>query len=133
MVIFTFTFLITAFLVIRTYGSEEGFPGSDGDPLITKSYLEKRLKETPLKEGFRKVKIKKKAKLLLKEGSEILIYKGSGRVTGDEGLINVTQGVLFEKEHSLVKYHLFLAPSDNCGIIANDRVIAFVSGEYQIK
>lgn len=132
-ILFLFVFLLTGLFVGKLYGSDDDFPGSNGDPLITKSYLEDRLKKNSGGSHFQKVQLRKNQILLAEEGSEILVYKGNGRVTGRAGLVNMSRGVLFEKGNSIVKYQLFLAPSENCGIIANDKMIVFVSGGYQIK
>lgn len=115
------------------YGNEDNFPGSNGDPLITKSYLDDRLSSVRSGKGFRKIVLKKNSELQFSEGTEFLVYKGSGRVTGESGLINVSKGVMFEKGNSLVKYHLFLAPDEKCGILADARMTVFLSGEYKIK
>lgn len=134
LLIFIGSFLVlTSFYLGRIYGDEDDFAGSDGDPLITKSYLEERLSGnlTGKNTAFQKISLTKNKTLYLDEGSTLILYQGSGKVVSK--LLNINKGLIFENDNSLVKYNLFLAPSDNCGIIANDKMIVFVSGEYQIK
>lgn len=121
----------------RIYGKEDSSPGSDGDPIITKSYLDLRLGNLGDKGGasgsnFKKVRLKKGSRLLAEEGSLLLVYKGNGSVIGSDGLINTSHGVLFKRGDSLVKYHVFLSPSEGSGILAKDRMTIFLSGSYQI-
>lgn len=129
-VILSVVLIFTGFQIGSIYGGEEDFPGSDGDPLITKSYLESRLSEKR-SGSYQKISLSKGNLLILGEGSELIVYQGSAKVEGE--LLNVSKGILFEKGNSLVKYNVFLAPKENCGIIASDRMILFVSGSYQKK
>lgn len=108
-------------------------PGSNEDPLITKSYLDERLKGHRSGGGFKKIYLQKKQILELESGTEVIIYKGSGKVRGKDGLLNVSKGLLFLDGDSIVKYNLFLAPSEKCGIIASDSMTVFVSGNYKTR
>lgn len=125
--------LFLAFYFGKLYGNEDAFPGSNEDPLITKSYLDERLSGKIGGGTFLKVSLAKNKTLFLHEGAEFVIYKGSGKVKGSVGLINTSKGILFESGDTLVKYQVFLAPSENCGIIANDKMTLFISGGYSIK
>ena len=119
------------FYIGKAYGAGESSPGTSGDPLITKSYLEERLAGVgePVR-GFKRVVLNKGDALYADRGSEIVIYRGNAAVKGEGGLINLSKGVLFKEGDTAVKYNIFLAPDDGCGIIASGKVIVFVSGSY---
>lgn len=109
-----------------------GVPGSAGDPLITRSYLEERLSQVQKGEAasFQKVTLTKGEELLLYAGSEMMLYSGSAAVRGADGLVNLTTGELFKKGNSTVRYHLYFAPADGSGIKADGNVTAYVRGNY---
>lgn len=116
----------------RVNGAANGVPGSVRDPLITKSYLEERLSELGGgSTGFLKVVLARGEELTLYSGSELMLYSGSAAVTGAEGLVNMTTGELFKKGNSIVRYHLYLAPADGCGIAADGSVTVYIRGNYQ--
>lgn len=128
-------FVLTFFLFQsgNTYGSDYISPGSNEDPLITKSYLDERLKGNRVTGGFKKIYLQKKQVLELESGTEVIVYRGNGRVKGRDGLLNVSKGLLFLEGDSMVKYNLFLAPSEKCGIIASDSMTIFVAGNYKTR
>ncbi|MDE7326013.1 MAG: hypothetical protein K2N63_07045, partial [Lachnospiraceae bacterium] len=109
-----------------------GVPGSAGDPLITKSYLEERLAQVSGgTAAFVKVTLLRGEGIVLYSGSELMLYSGSAAVTGADGLVNLTTGELFKRGNSTVRYNLYLAPADGCGIEADGNVTAYVRGNYR--
>lgn len=118
----------------RVNGAAGSVPGSVGDPLITKSYLEERLSELDGGgAGFSKVVLARGEELSLYSGSELMLYSGSAAVAGTDGLVNMTTGELFKKGNSIVRYHLYLAPEDGCGISADGSVAVYIRGNYKKK
>ncbi len=119
----------------RADGAGSGVPGSVGDPLITKSYLEERLSEVGggSTSRFTKVTLTRGEEITLDAGSELVLYSGSAAVAGSAGLVNLTTGELFKRGNSVVRYHLYLAPEDGCGIAADTNVTAYVCGGYNKK
>lgn len=118
------------------YGAGTSKPGSAGDPLVTLSYLEKRLGNNNsggTTSGYAKVSISKNKTLFLKEGSEAVLYSGSATVIGRNGLINLSSGELFKTNFTVVKYQIFLSPDNNSGLKANANTTVFVKGDYTIK
>jgi hypothetical protein len=109
-----------------------GVPGSAGDPLITRSYLEERLSQIQKGEAasFQKVTLIKGEELALYAGSEMMLYSGNAAVRGADGLVNLTTGELFKKGNSTVRYHLYFAPVDGSGIKADSNVTVYVRGNY---
>lgn len=121
----------------RADGAGSGVPGSVGDPLITKSYLEERLSEAGGGGGssrFVKVTLSRGEELTLDMGSELMLYGGSAAVAGTAGFINLTTGELFKRGNSVVRYHLYLAPEDGCGITADtNATVVYICGGYTKK
>lgn len=115
-------------------GAASSEPGSAGDPLITKSYLDQRLSEfEPAKAAFVKATVAKGKTLALAAGTELILYSGSGTVRGTGGLINLSSGELFQNGTSAVLYSLYFAPSSSAGIEAASAMTVFIRGTYQIK
>lgn len=117
-------------------GATNTAPGSVGDPLITQSYLEKRLGElvkdsTPT--SYRKVSVTKGKQLILSEGSEFVIYSGQASVDASKGMINLSSGELVENDGTLKLYSNYLAPANSSGVTATKSCIIYVKGNYSIK
>ncbi len=125
---------IFRFGMIAGAASQE--PGSAGDPLITQSYLEQRLREVSggdaLQSGFQKVNMVKGKSLYLNEGAECIVYSGETAVLGSKGLINTTSGVLAKKSSTVKLYHQYVSPSSASGIKAMANSIIYVKGSYSI-
>lgn len=147
------TIAIIVFIVIFQVGVRVGAsskePGSVGDPLITESYLEKRLSEVTGKkttssstttssntaagqQGFEKVAIDSGKTLTLSVGTEMIIYMGTGTISNNE-CMNLSTGELFKKGNTIVKYNIFMATKSDTQIKTAGEVTAFVLGDYTIK
>lgn len=136
----TMLVLILAFTIVgllcyragRVDGAANGVPGSVSDPLITKSYLDERLSELDgTGGGFVRVTLARGETLTLYSGSELMLYSGSAAVSGAEGLVSLTTGELFKKGNSVLRYNLYLAPSDGSGISADASATVYVRGSYK--
>ena len=71
-----------------TVGAATAEPGSAGDPLITRSYLEAQLENVT--GGYECITLKKGETLSLVQGGQMILYTGSASVTGS--LIDITEG-----------------------------------------
>ena len=130
--------LLLIFIVFKVgveVGAASSEPGSAGDPLITKSYLDKRLEDIAGggSGGYKKVTVQKDKTFTASEGTEFILYSGNATVKGQEGLINISSGELFKSGNSLVKYNIFLSPDTDCGLKATTTVTLFVKGNYNIR
>lgn len=140
---------IIVFQVGVQVGASSKEPGSVGDPLITESYLEKRLSEITGKktmssatttsgttstgqQGFEKVAVDSGKTITLQVGTEIIIYTGTGTISNNE-CMNLSTGELFKKGNTIVKYNIFMATKERTQIKTSGEVTAFVLGEYTIK
>ncbi len=88
-------------------------PGSQSDPLITKSYLDERLSSLggtvgTATKGFTQTTVKKGETLTLPDASQIILIKGNASIASGS-LANLSDGSLFKQGNSLVLYSLFFA------------------------
>jgi len=132
------SFIVILFIVFKVgieVGAATSEPGSAGDPLITKSYLDKRLGESSGtgSGSYKKVTVRKDETLTADEGSELILYSGNAAVKGQDGLINLSSGELFKSGNTMVKYNIFLSPDSNCGIKATTTVTLYIKGNYKIR
>lgn len=90
-------------------------PGSEQDPVITKSYLENFYK-------WQIITLKEGQKLNLDLSVEMIVLSGEVEAVSTEtgGIIDVTKGAELKNKEILLPYHLILSPkSDGRGIKAN--------------
>ena len=108
-----------------TVGAATNEPGSAGDPLITRSYLEAQLKNVAGE--YECVTLKKGETLTLVQGAQMILYTGSAQITGN--LIDTTAGTLATAGSAAQKYHSYLIPADGSGFTAESTCVIFLSGE----
>ena len=100
-------------------------PGSQGDPLISSSYLEKRLAEYGA--SFRIVKVKEDGTLSGPAGTQFVLYTGEAKATAN--LLDVTAGKLIKEGAYIEKYHMYIIPADNGGCKTTVNSTFYVQGE----
>lgn len=108
-----------------TVGAATNEPGGAGDPLITRSYLEKELKG--LTGGYECITLAKGETLELVQGAQIILYTGTATVVGS--VIDTTEGTLSGAGTRAVRYHTYLVPADKSGFTADTTCVIFLSGE----
>ncbi|MBP5158909.1 MAG: hypothetical protein ILP10_01265 [Lachnospiraceae bacterium] len=91
-------------------------PGSQSDPLITKSYLDERLSSmgdpgASVSKGFTSTSLKKGETLTVPDGAQLIMYKGNASISAGS-LINLTEGSLFKSGNSLVLYSLLFSAGE---------------------
>lgn len=106
-----------------TVGAATGEPGSAGDPLITKSYLETQLADV----GYTCITVPKGESVFLEQGSQVILYTGNAALNGN--LIDTTAGNLASAGTKAEKYHVYLAPMDGSGFTADSTCVIFLSGK----
>lgn len=107
-----------------TVGAATNEPGSAGDPLITRSYLEQQLEQ--MGSGYECITVKKGETVSLAQGSQVILYSGTASITGN--LIDVTAGSLSSAGKKAEKYHSYLVPADGSGFTAEATCVIFLSG-----
>lgn len=134
--------------------STSTFTQSDGDPLVTKSYVESKIDEikgyvdekiSQVSSGDKKqeatmeiVELDQGDYLIAEEGTEIILRSGSAVAHGvkpDGGIADLTAGKDIDNMTDLLPAnHLLLVPrSDGRGAYSLGRTVFVVRGNYQLK
>lgn len=128
-----------------------GTYGSESDPLITLSYLEKVLRpelekqfaaetEAALKDyagesdhtrGYTHLTLKAGQTLVCKAGCEFLVRSGSAYVS--QGFLNVTAGAEVKAKDWLQAHNLYMAVVEDACVLASGETALMVRGEYTVK
>lgn len=133
------TKLVISMIVIAALISTAGVvtlfadPGDSSDPIITLSYLENVLKGQL---SFKVVNIERGQQLVCEDGTELILRMGSATIVATEkgGLADVTSGIDLPNGSEMPSNHHLIVPvNDGRGIIANNKVIVLVKGDYTIK
>ncbi len=107
-----------------TVGAATNEPGSAGDPLITRSYLEAELEG--FTGGFECITLSKGETMTVKQGTQLILYTGTAKIVGS--MIDTTDGNLVGNGTKTVKYHTYLAPADESGFTADTTCVIFLAG-----
>jgi|GEM_PF-1153138 len=130
MLLIIFLFVIPVKLVLVKTGTGIHFaafaaePGSEQDPVITKSYLESFYK-------WQTVTLKEGQKLILDLSVEVVVLSGEVEAISTEagGVIDLTKGMELKNKEIILPYHLILSPkSDGRGIKANKDAEILIRG-----
>ncbi|AEE91814.1 conserved exported protein of unknown function [Tepidanaerobacter acetatoxydans Re1] len=119
-------------------------PGSESDPLVTKSYVDKVLSN--LKQyvdskpgsssGWEIVYMEQGQSLIGDKGTEIILRSGIATVVdeGNGGLADITEGKDIINGENVMQNHLLIVPRDDGrGVKAeNNNVILLIKGSYTI-
>lgn len=123
-------------------------PGSQDDPLVTMSYVEKRIEQLKyyIDEKFGQpnssekelevVEVREGQSIIGKAGTEIILRGGKAQVIAGElgGLCDMTTGVDLKMWKNVTANHLLLVPRDDGrGVYATEDAIFIVRGKYTIK
>jgi hypothetical protein len=137
--------LILGFITIESNASSE----INSDPLVTLSYLEKRIEEfkvyvdnnaqgsTIAGSKFEVVEVKAGQTVIFTDASvEFILRSGEATAIASEngGLADLTAGVDLLTGDSLEKNHLMLVPrNDNRGIVAKSDLWVMIKGTYEFR
>lgn len=126
-------------------------PGTNQDPLVSKSYVDARVKEVTDLLGsilsnnssssngssmiFEVVNVSAGQTLVGGQSTEIILRGGKGlAITSEQGgLQDITDGVDISSGQNIPKYHLLIIPRDDGrGIYAEMDSVFMIRGEYKI-
>lgn len=139
--------MVGTFSAGKALGAQNAEPGTQGDPLVTLSYLESRLAQldeneatvtslsggSSVSSGFIRLRLEKGQSIILADGGEVVVYSGNGTVLGTTGMLSLSTSELFEKGMSVVLYNHYLALGGTSGVRATGSMIVYVRGEYTLK
>ncbi len=133
--------------------SSAAAPGTDQDPLVTKSYVDEAINKLAAKIGnggqpgeqpgdpaaapsLRVVSVAAGERLIASEGTEIILRTGTATVIGSAagGIPDLTAGKDLANNTAVPANHLLLFPrSDQRGIKATSSIVVMVRGEYSVE
>lgn len=124
---------LCALCLIFVAGSYAAQPGTEEDPLITKSYIESVVYPNT---RFQVVEVKAGQRLIAGAGTEMILRMGTCSVIGTQkgGLSDVTMG--FDLADGIVvqgNHHLICPLGDGRGLKTSTDCLIMVKGGYEIK
>lgn len=115
-------------------------PGSEGDPVVTKSYVDSQIAQKVGSGGsfdsYKAVQLTAGQKLIGNGGTEIILRSGEAVAidNGANGVSDITGAKDLMTGHWVAKNHLLIVPgSDGRGITATTDIWVLVRGTYIIK
>lgn len=152
--------LITSLSFVAVAKADAPVPGSIDDPVITKSYVDQKIKEEVAKAlgnggsinngsgntggsasdgAFETVQLEKGKTLMANAGTEIIVRRGKTTVVSTDGdsVVDVTTGKDVNKGTVIENNHLLVFPRETRGIQADAKdtkpIWLMVRGGYTIK
>ena len=133
--------MLAVFRTGMAFGAGSAVPGSQGDPLVTLSYLESRLagisgggtSVSSSDGGFSRVSLTKGQSLVISDGGELVVYSGNGTVLGTTGMLSLSDSQMFPAGTSAVLYAHFLGIGSASGVKASGDMTIYVKGGYRIE
>lgn len=143
--------LILSLIVLLLTGSmvfaaAAGSPGSEDDPVVTKSYVDEKIRElknagtsssgTETAAVFRVVEVEAGKKVLGGEGTEMILRGGEALAldNGVNGISDLTAGADLRKGTTVALNHLLLIPlDDGRGIEIKTKAWVMIKGDYTIQ
>lgn len=127
--------LIMGLLTVFTigYADSNSDPGSQQDPLATKSYVDSKLSQISAgTNNYEVIELKTGEVITLYQGSEAILRTGNSViVTKTDGVSDLTGGNDLKNNTAVPANHLLLFPrSDGRGIKARSDSIIIVIGKY---
>ena len=121
--------IILALLGIAVAVSYAAQPGTQEDPLVTKSYLEQMTR-------FRVVEVPAGKSVLGEAGTEMILRQGNCTIIGSAkgGVSDVTMGYDLANGIQVQGNHLLIVPvNDGRGVKATTNCLIMIKGGYEIR
>ncbi len=135
-----FVVITLVLIFMSTFAFTQATVGSTNDPLITLSYLEKRLAESGSSTTgevslFEVLELGEGDILMLGKSTEVILRAGIAKafVSDLGGLADVTEGYDLYMDQSIPKNHLIICPlDDGRGFIFESTAWIMIKGDYKI-
>ncbi|MDR1247005.1 MAG: hypothetical protein LBK57_08270 [Clostridiales Family XIII bacterium] len=130
-VVLTCAVAVAAAVAVR---AADGAPGSESDPVVTKSYVDKQLSEAG--GVFVPLEVSAGKRLIGGAGTEIILRSGEASAIGSEsnGISDLTEGLDLQTGAAVSRDHLLLVPRDDGrGLSATTDVWLMIRGPYTIN
>lgn len=128
-VIISIVTILVMVLGISVAAAAASEPGSETDPVVTKSYVDSKTSYSP-------ISLTTGQKLIGGEGCEIILRSGEATAidNGANGISDLTAGMDLMTGSPVVTNHLLLVPrNDGRGITATTDIWVMVRGTYTVK
>ncbi|MEE0867379.1 MAG: hypothetical protein UIL37_03625 [Clostridia bacterium] len=129
--------IIAGVLLLFVAGSLAAQPGTDGDPLVTKSYIDGVVYPyIDTASTFKLVTLKAGTSAVCDAGTELILRMGSCSVVGTAsgGLSDVTMGYDLPSGTEVQGNHLLVTPvGDGRGVKASSDCLILIKGYYTVK
>ncbi len=126
--------VLTLFLMVGTYAAD---PGTDGDPLITKSFIDSVVYPyINTKTEFKVVDVPANKSVICSAGTELILRMGACTAIGTQkgGISDVTLGYDLANGTMLQGNHHIIVPlDDGRGVKTINNCLIMIKGQYQIK
>jgi hypothetical protein len=126
--------ILTCAIAVAAVYAADGAPGSESDPVVTKSYVDKQLSEAG---GiFVPLEVAAGKRIIGGAGTEIILRSGEAAAIGNEsnGISDLTEGLDLQTGAAVSRNHLLLVPRDDGrGLSATSDVWLMVRGPYTIN
>lgn len=139
-VVAVFVIVIAIFGLTIIAGAAVTTPGSEGDPVVTKSYVDSQIAQIKgsgsSSDIYKKVSLSAGQKLIGNVGTEIILRSGEATAidNGANGVSDITGAKDLMTGQWVAQNHLLLVPgSDGRGITATTDIWVMVRGSYTIK
>ena len=122
--------ILSALLIFGCFAAE---PGTEGDPLVTKSYIESVVYPAT---KFQLVNVSAGKRVICSAGTELVLRMGSCSVIGTAkgGLGDVTMGFDLPNGTAVQGNHLLIVPvDDGRGVQAATDCILLIKGSYTLQ
>lgn len=138
--ILLFVWILSLIAATAAVGAETYEPGSENDPVVTKSYVDAKIAAISSGGGggdsFQPISIEEGDRLIGGEGTEIILRSGDANAitNGVNGISDLTAGRDLSQGAYISPNHLILVPRDDGrGIRAVSSVWVLVKGSYTIE
>lgn len=132
--------VFSVFAVTVAVAAAADTPGSEGDPVVTKSYVDSQIAQLKssgtASDTYVVVEVKAGQKVLGKSGTEIILRSGEATAidNGANGVSDMTAGTDLMTGQSIGQNHLLLVPKDDGrGIQAITDLFVMARGAYSIQ
>lgn len=132
--------VFSVFAVTVAAAAAADTPGSEDDPVVTKSYVDNQIAQLMssgvASDSYKAVQLTAGQKLIGNEGTEVILRSGEATAidNGANGVSDVTGAKDLMTGQSVAQNHLLLIPrSDGRGIRAITEIWVLVRGSYSIQ
>ena len=132
--------VLSVFAVTAAAAAADKTPGSEGDPVVTKSYVDSQIAQIKgsgsVSNSYAVVEVKAGQRVLGKGGTEMILRSGEATAidNGANGVSDLTDGKDLMTGQIVGQNHLLLVPKDDGrGIQAITDLFVMIRGPYSLQ